>query len=64
MILRNTLAYRIKYGIGVFCLLETREQQVGWVPENYKSPLERRVHYTAFKERMIGQVAKFGKHFF
>ena len=34
MILRSTLAYGIKNGIGVFCLLETREQQ-----DNDKSPL-------------------------
>ena len=41
MILRSTLAYGIKYGIGAFCLLETREQQIGWVPEKYdKSPLD------------------------
>ena len=40
VILRSTLAYGIKYGIGEFCLLDTREQQVGWVPENDKSPLD------------------------
>ena len=33
VMLRRTLAYGSKYGIGVFSLLETGEQQIGWVPE-------------------------------
>ena len=37
MIIRRTLAYGTKYGIGVFCWLETGEQQIGWVPENDKN---------------------------
>ena len=33
VMLRKTLAYVSKYGIGVFILLEPGEQQIGWVPE-------------------------------
>ena len=39
MIIRTTLAYGTKYGIGVFCWLETGEQQISWVPENDKTTL-------------------------
>ena len=31
--LRRTLAYGFQYGIGVFCLTEAGEHQIGWVPE-------------------------------
>ena len=40
VIIRRTLAYGVKYGIGVFCFLETEEQQIGWVPENDKNTLK------------------------
>lgn len=33
VLLRRTLAYGTHYGIGVFCLTEAGEQQIGWVPE-------------------------------
>ena len=57
----RTLAYGTKYGIGVFCLLETGEQQIGWVPDDDKNTLnfvERRVCYSVFKYELIEQVAK------
>ena len=38
--LRRTLAYGITYGIGVFCLTEKGEQQIGWVPENNPTVLD------------------------
>ena len=33
VILRRTLAFGSQYGIGVFCLTEAGEQQIGWVTE-------------------------------
>ena len=38
--LRRTLAYGTTYGIGVFCLTEEGEQQIGWVPENNQTVLD------------------------
>jgi hypothetical protein len=38
--IRKTLAYGSKYGIGVFSLFETGEQQIGWVPERKKGVWE------------------------
>ena len=38
--LRRTLAYGTTYGIGVFCLTEEGEQQIGWVPENNPTVLD------------------------
>ena len=37
---RRTLAYGTTYGIGVFCLTEEGEQQIGWVPENNQTVLD------------------------
>ena len=31
--LRRTLAYGFQYSVGVFCLTEAGEHQIGWVPE-------------------------------
>ena len=33
VILRRTLAFGSQYGIGVFCLTEAGEQQIGWINE-------------------------------
>ena len=33
VVLRRTLAFGSQYGIGVFCLTEAGEQQIGWVTE-------------------------------
>ena len=33
VLLRETLAYGTKYGMGVFSLFNTGEEQIGWVPE-------------------------------
>ena len=38
--LRSTLAYGTTYSIGVFCLTEEGEQQIGWVPENNQTVLD------------------------
>ena len=38
--LRRTLAYGTTYGIGVFCLTEEGEQQIGWVPGNNQTVLD------------------------
>ena len=38
--LRRTLAYGTTYSIGVFCLTEEGEQQIGWVPENNQTVLD------------------------
>ena len=40
VLLRRTLAYGTRYGIGVFCLTESREQQIGWVPEKDQTILD------------------------
>lgn len=33
VLLRKTLAYGTHHGIGVFCLTQAGESQIGWVPE-------------------------------
>ena len=38
IMLWRTLAYGSKYGIGVFSLLETGKQQIGWVSEKNSNP--------------------------
>ena len=38
--LRETLTYGTKYGVGVFCLLKTGDEQIGWVPEKDQRLLE------------------------
>ena len=38
--LREALAYGTYYGVGVFCLLKTGEEQIGWVPEKDQRLLE------------------------
>lgn len=38
--LRKTLACGTYFGIGVFCLTDAGEQQIGWVPENDQVILE------------------------
>ena len=38
VILRRTLAFGSQYGIGVFCLTEAGEQQIGWVTRS-KGPV-------------------------
>ena len=40
VLLRETLAYGTKYGMGVFCLFNTGEEQIGWVPEKDQKLLE------------------------
>lgn len=40
VLLRETFAYGIKYGMGVFCLLDTGKEQIGWVPEKDHKLLE------------------------
>ena len=40
MTLRETLAYGTKYGVGVFRLFKTGEEQIGWVPEKDQRLLE------------------------
>ena len=40
MLLRRTLAYGTKYGIGVFCLTDAGEQQIGWVPDKDRTVLD------------------------
>ena len=40
MILRTTLAYGTKYSIGVFCLTDAGEQQIGWVPDKDRTVLD------------------------
>ncbi|KAL9977825.1 hypothetical protein ACROYT_G015277 [Oculina patagonica] len=32
---RRTLAYGTKYGIGIFCMFNSGEEQIGWVPEKH-----------------------------
>ena len=39
MLLRRTLAYGAMYGIGVSCLTDAREQQIGWVPDKDRTVL-------------------------
>ena len=38
--LRRTLAYGTTYSIGVFCLTEEGEQQIGWLPKNNQTVLD------------------------
>lgn len=38
---RKTFAYGSKYGLGVFCVLLSGEQQIGWVPEKDRKLYER-----------------------
>ena len=40
VLLRETLAYGTKHGMGVFCLFNTGEEQIGWVPEKDQKLLE------------------------
>ena len=40
VLLRRTLAYGTKYGIGVFCLTEAGEQQIDWVPDKDRTVLD------------------------
>ena len=40
VLLRRTLAYGTKYGIGVFCLTDAGEQQIGWVPDKDRTVLD------------------------
>ena len=40
MLLRRTLAYGTKYGIGVFCLTDAGEQQIDWLPDKDRTVLD------------------------
>ena len=40
VLLRRTLAYGTKYGIGVFCLTDAGEQQIGCVPDKDRMVLD------------------------
>jgi len=37
---RRTLAYGTSFGIGLFCLTDEGEQQIGWVPEKDQAILD------------------------
>ena len=55
--LRRTLAY----GIGVFCLTETGENQIGWIPEKCKSVFDavgKTCHLLNFRAKIDSESAK------
>lgn len=61
VLLRRTLAYGTKYGIGVFCLTTAGEQQIGWVPEKDQTILDavgKACHLPNFRAKIDSATAK------
>lgn len=61
VLLRKTLAYGTHHGIGVFCLTEAGESQIGWVPEKDEANLnaiENALHLPNFRTKINRASAK------
>ena len=58
VILRRTLAYGTKYGIGVFCLTDAGEQQIGWVPDKDRTVLDENLPSQTSEPKLTGQLPK------
>ena len=58
VIIHRTLGYGTKYGIGVFCLLETGEQQIDRVPKKTLNFVEKACSLTSFQIRIDGASCK------
>ena len=62
VIVRKTLAYGTKNGLGVFCLFKEWELQIGWTPESDQllfNRIEKLSTHDSFKAKIIYSNKKF-----